>query len=69
MKAIVLALLLVGTQAVRLNQFKQTNSDEIDADDVDITDGPLKDDRDVAVYQQTFLDKGENVDKINVKIE
>ena len=37
--------------AVRLTMGKKgTGSEEIDADDPDITDGPVKDDNDISVY-------------------
>lgn len=41
------------------------NSDEIDPDDQELTDGPLKNEGDVAVYMKSFVNKGENVSGLN----
>ena len=48
-KSAVLALLLSSTEAIRLTSLKNESTD-IDADDMDIEEGPLKDERDVAIY-------------------
>ena len=61
-------------QAVKLRQMSFNNlkvygnSDEIDPDDQELTDGPLKNEGDVAVYAQAFINKGENVSKLNDKM-
>ena len=41
------------------------NSEDIDADDQDINDGPLKNETDLLTYQQTFLDESKNVQNLN----
>jgi hypothetical protein len=58
-------------QAVKLRQMSFNNlkvygnSDEIDPDDQELTDGPIKNEGDVAVYASSFINKGENVSKLN----
>ena len=44
---------------------RSANSEEADADDQDITDGPIKSENDVAIYQETFMTNGQNVRSIN----
>ncbi len=48
-----------NSQAIRIR------GDDIDADDMEIQDGPLKDERDVAVFQETFVNQGDSVKKLN----
>jgi len=61
-------------QAVKLRQMSFNNlkvygnSDEIDPDDQELTDGPIKNEGDVAVYASSFINKGENVSKLNEKM-
>lgn len=56
----VVALFLYGdAQAIRIR------GDDVDADDMDIQDGPLKDERDVAVFQDSFVNNGDSVKKLN----
>ena len=52
-----MALFLYGVEhqltanAIKLSMTKKgTSSEDIDADDPDITDGPVKDDNDISVY-------------------
>ena len=63
-KSAVLALLLTSTEAIRLTGQKNESND-IDADDMEIQEGPLKDESDVAVYSDSVINKGESVAKIN----
>ena len=56
----VVALFLCGeAQAIRMKK------EDIDADDMEIQDGPLKDERDVAVFQDSFVNKGDSIKKLN----
>ena len=56
----VVALFLYGeAQAIRIKK------EDIDADDMEIQDGPLKDERDVAVFQDSFVNKGDSIKKLN----
>ena len=66
MKLITLALLLGTSTAVRL---RGNGSEDIDADDVDLYDGPMKNPADVGIYQQTFVTEGKNVKNLNKNIE
>ena len=61
-KSAVLALLLTSTEGIRLTKNEST---DIDSDDMEIQEGPLKDERDVAVYTDSIINKGESVKKIN----
>lgn len=47
------------TQAVRLHK-----GEELDADDPDINDAPFKSEKDVAIFQQTFVNEGKSVKAI-----
>ena len=47
--AVLALLIMASTSAVKLR--KMHGSDEIDPDDLELTDGPLKNDVDVAIYQ------------------
>jgi hypothetical protein len=40
-------------------------SEDIDADDQDINDGPVKDELDLVTYQQEFLNNGKSVKALN----
>jgi len=61
-KSAVLALLLTSTEAIRLTK---NESSDIDADDMEIQEGPLKDESDVAVFMNSVMNKGESVAQIN----
>ena len=63
-KSAVLALLLTSTEAIRLTNHKNESTD-IDADDMEIQEGPLKDESDVAVFMNSVVNKGESVHQIN----
>ena len=64
LKSAVLALLLASTDAIKLSSLKNESTD-IDADDMEIQEGPLKDESDVAVYTDSVINKGDSVSKIN----
>jgi hypothetical protein len=63
-KTAVLALLLTSTEAIRISNHKNESSD-IDADDQEIQEGPLNDEKDVAVFMDSVVNKGESVAQIN----
>jgi hypothetical protein len=63
-KTAVLALLLTSTEAIRITNHKNESSD-IDADDQEIQEGPLNDEKDVAVFMDSVVNKGESVAQIN----
>jgi hypothetical protein len=65
-KSAVLALLLSSTEGIRLNKNEST---DIDSDDMEIQEGPLKDETDVAVYTDSIINKGESVKKINQEVK
>ena len=71
MTSLVLVLLLAKTgEAHKLLQRvfirdDEENSEDIDADDQDITDGPLKNETDLQTYQQTFLNENKSVKHLN----
>lgn len=44
-----------------------TNSEDIDADD--IQDDPVKDSQSIGLYQQTFVSGGKNVQNLNKQME
>jgi|TARA_B110001450_G_C17300165_1_gene351088 hypothetical protein len=61
-KSAVLALLLTSTEGIRLTKNEST---DIDSDDMEIQEGPLKDEKDVAVYTDSIINKGESVKSLN----
>ena len=65
--AVLALLIMASTSAVKLR--KMHGSGEIDPDDLELTDGPLKNDVDVAIYQQTFVNEGANVKQLNTEAE
>lgn len=65
-KSAVLALLLTSTEGIRLTKNEST---DIDSDDMEIQEGPLKDESDVAVYTDSIINKGESVKKINQEVK
>lgn len=38
---------------------------DLDPDDDNISDGPMKNENDVAIYSDTFVSNGQNVQSIN----
>ena len=57
-KSAVLALLLSSSEAIRVTK---NESSDIDSDDMEIQEGPLKDEKDVAVFMNSVVVKGESV--------
>lgn len=47
---------------------KGNGSEDIDPDDQELNEGPSNE-GDLAVYQQTFVKEGKNVDKLNLESE
>ena len=43
-------------------------SEDIDMDDSEISDGPIKNDADVSIYQQTFVTENKNVKALNDEV-
>lgn len=67
-KSLVLALLLAEAGAHKLrmmHKMRDNESDEIDADDQDINDGPIENENDLITYQSEFIDSGKNVRSLN----
>ena len=53
--------------AIRIRQ--NGESEDIDPDDMGINDGTVQNEKDLAVFQQTFLDEGANVKTLNKAAE
>lgn len=68
-QSLIVGLLLAEAGAYRLAQqqmirLRDSESDDVDADDPDINDGPTSEQA-VLAYQQTFLNDGQSVNKLN----
>lgn len=66
--SLILGLFLSQTAAYKLYQRQglfDNESEDIDADDQDINDGPLEHEGDLVTYTQEFLTNGKNVRALN----